>query len=130
MAKGFDFIQDDERLVYGNYDVDGFEVYYRRVPDHVSRAYIKRNTTYHKRRGEIVDWGTIGNEILEYMITGWKGGYHRVDGERKELEYSLENIAGLPGDITGDLIDLSGVRSLGAQEKDRGKLEPTSDSST
>lgn len=130
MAKGFDFIQEDERLVHGNHEVDGYEIYYRRVPEHVSRAIIKRNTKFHRKRGEIVDWGKIGEEILEYMITGWKGGHHRVDGVRQELAYSLENIAGIPGDITSDLIDLSGVRALDDQEEDRKNSGPTSDSST
>ena len=125
MGKGIDYIQEDERLVYGNYEVDGYEVYHRRIPEHVSRAIIKRNTKFHRKRGEIVDWGQIGKEILEYMITGWKGVYHKVDGKRVELAFSTENIAGLPGDITGELIDLSGVNSADGQEEDRGNSEPT-----
>ena len=130
MAKGIDVVQEDEQLVFGDLKADGYEICYRRVPDDVSGAIIKRHTTYHRKRGEKTEWREVGKEILEFMILGWKGVHKTVAGVRSELEFSTENIAVLPSDITGDLIDLSGVDSLSSQEEDRKNSKPTSGSST
>lgn len=129
--KGIDLVGNEERFVYGSFEVDGYEIPYRRVPEPVSSKIIKRNTKFHRKRGEVTDWGQVSQEILEYMILpGWKGIYVRVGGERREAELSGETISALPSEVQADLIELSGAKDLEAQRERDGKNSETTSGSS
>jgi len=106
--QGLRLITEDERLTYADYAKDGFEIYYRRIPNHIRGAIVKRHTRVNKRGNEIVDWVSVSEELFDYAVIGWKGVYIIENGKRKDVDFSPDVIRNTPDEIQAEIIELAG----------------------
>jgi hypothetical protein len=111
-------VTSEEKLTYRE---DGAEIYYRRVPHGIRKAIINRHTD---RRGQM-NWSAIGEELLEYAVTGWKNV--RSGGTDVAFEKALMN--SLPETTKGTLIELASGNVAEDQEAGLKNLQGTPDSS-
>ena len=133
MGQGLELVRKEERHTYKNYEVDGYEIYYRRLPEPVRKAFTKKHTKFHRKHGKVTDWEAVADDSIEWMILGWKGIGDRIDGKFIERECIPDNINRLPGDTRADFIELSGIEKPDGEkeaemEEDRKNFETTSDS--
>lgn len=119
---GLRLIKTDEKLTY---DGEGFKIFYRRLPNHVRAAIVKRFT----KRG-IVDFYGASVAQLEHCITGWEGVFEEdSEGHRTDISFDSEKIRYIPDDVQADLLELIGA-AVETLDRDAENLETTSDNST
>ena len=98
-------VRDDEKLVYEDGES---KIFYRRIPD-TKIAFFQKKFT---KRGK-PDWGLITKAILEYIVTGWE----KVKDGSKNIPFDTELVVQLPGDVTSELLELSGANDDARRER-------------
>ena len=124
MSKGIRIINDKERLVQGDFDTDGYEIYYRRIPTHIRSDIARRHTKTGRRNVQTTDWMTAAMDMLKYAITGWRGVFDIIDGKEADIECTPESIEWLPDEIAQDILDSSGA-NIARDGGDIKNLKPT-----
>jgi hypothetical protein len=103
-----------ERLTYKG---DDFQIYYRRVPSGVRAVIVKRHTD---RRGNI-DWSKVGDELVEYAITGWENV--KFDGQ--PVEFAVDLVGAIPETIKGEIVQLASDNLADTEERELGNSPTT-----
>lgn len=98
-------VKNDEKLIY---ESEGSKILYRRI------SLLRRNhiVKQHTRRG-LTDWGAATVSFLKEVVIGWE---NVCDGG-KPVAFGPELVAGLPGDVVTDILELSGCADGGESEK-------------
>ncbi len=108
MQRGLRLIQEDERLTYGSLEEDGYEIYYRRIPNHVRSAIVRKHTKIGRRGVEVVNWGPASAALIAYAILDWRGVYVLEAGKKKDVPCSPENIEWIPDIVQAEIIEAAG----------------------
>jgi len=92
-------IDNDEKLTY---EIEGSKIFYRRITTLKRGVIVKRHT----KRGK-ADWNAITEEMLRYIITGWKN----VQKSGEEITFDPDLITAIPEDVLTEILELAGAPS-------------------
>jgi hypothetical protein len=112
-------VDDNEEFVYED---DDSKIFYRRMPDDVSRRFRARHTKIRGRDRagnpkEETNLDGLADDLIDYIVIRWENVTHPVTKE--EVPCTRENKARLPFDVKNELIQLAqeGSGALAEEKK-------------